>query len=122
MPEITPMKLQCDLVLRGGIASGIVYPRAIAKLAETYDFRSIGGSSAGAIAAAWTAATALAAQHSPLKPVAALAGAEPMSKLLSIATSVVAVQSNFRPRNILLSAQREGPLVVKQTLAQGRGS
>jgi hypothetical protein len=27
MPEITPMKLQCDLVMRGGIASGIVYPR-----------------------------------------------------------------------------------------------
>jgi len=27
------MKLQCDLVMRGGIASGLVYPRAIAKLA-----------------------------------------------------------------------------------------
>jgi hypothetical protein len=35
MPEITPMKLQCDLVMRGGMASGIVYPRAIAKLAES---------------------------------------------------------------------------------------
>ena len=43
MPQIAPMKLQCDLVMRGGIASGLVYPRAIAKLAETYDFRSIGG-------------------------------------------------------------------------------
>ena len=41
-------KLQCDLVMRGGITSGIVYPRAIAKLAETYRFRSIGGTSAGA--------------------------------------------------------------------------
>jgi len=30
-----PEKLQCDLVMRGGITSGIVYPRAIAKLAET---------------------------------------------------------------------------------------
>jgi predicted acylesterase/phospholipase RssA len=49
-------KLQCDLVMRGGITSGIVYPRAIAKLAETYRFRSIGGTSAGAIAAAATAA------------------------------------------------------------------
>jgi len=38
-------KLQCDLVMRGGITSGIVYPRAIAKLAETYNFRSIGGTS-----------------------------------------------------------------------------
>ena len=52
-------KLQCDLVMRGGITSGIVYPRAVAKLAETYDFRSIGGTSAGAIAAAATAAAAL---------------------------------------------------------------
>src|SRR6185436_6372079 len=59
MPEITAIKLQCDLVMRGGIASGLVYPRAIAKLAETYDFRSIGGTSAGAIAAAATAAAAL---------------------------------------------------------------
>jgi hypothetical protein len=49
-------KLECDLVMRGGITSGIVYPRAIAKLAETYNFRSIGGTSAGAIAAAATAA------------------------------------------------------------------
>ena len=62
-------RLQCDIVLRGGITSGIVYPRAIAKLAETYDFRSIGGSSAGAIAAAWTAAAALAAKrgHDPFQ-------------------------------------------------------
>src|SRR6476646_10272744 len=54
-------RLQCDLVMRGGITSGIVYPRAIAKLAETYDFRSIGGTSAGAIAATATAAAALGA-------------------------------------------------------------
>jgi hypothetical protein len=54
-------RLQCDLVMRGGITSGIVYPRAIAKLAETYDFRSIGGTS-GAIAAAATAAAALGAK------------------------------------------------------------
>jgi len=56
-------RLECDLVMRGGITSGIVYPRAIAKLAETYDFRSIGGTSAGAIAAAGTAAAAFGAKH-----------------------------------------------------------
>ena len=55
-------RLECDLVMRGGITSGIVYPRAIAKLAETYDFRSIGGTSAGAIAAAATAAAAYGAK------------------------------------------------------------
>jgi hypothetical protein len=55
-------KLECDLVMRGGITSGIVYPKAIAKLAETYRFRSIGGTSAGAIAAVATAAAAFGAR------------------------------------------------------------
>jgi len=50
-------------VMRGGITSGIVYPRAIAKLAEDYDFRCIGGTSAGAIAATATAAAAYGAKH-----------------------------------------------------------
>jgi len=47
---------QCDLIMKGGITSGIVYPRAIAQLHTRYDFRSIGGASAGAIGAALTAA------------------------------------------------------------------
>lgn len=46
----------CDLVMKGGIASGVVYPTAIAKLSCHYRFQSIGGTSAGAIAAAVTAA------------------------------------------------------------------
>src|SRR6476620_6558444 len=58
-----PEKLECDLVMRGGITSGIVYPRAIANLAETYNFRSIGGTSAGAIAAAATAAAQFGANN-----------------------------------------------------------
>jgi predicted acylesterase/phospholipase RssA len=47
---------ECDLVMKGGVASGIVYPQAILTLAEKYRFRSIGGTSAGAIAAALAAA------------------------------------------------------------------
>ena len=58
-----PDKLECDLVMRGGITSGIVYPRAIAKLAKPYNFRSIGGTSAGAIAAAATAAAQFGANN-----------------------------------------------------------
>jgi len=49
-------RLECDLIMRGGITSGVVYPMAVVKLAERYRFRSIGGTSAGAIAAAVTAA------------------------------------------------------------------
>ncbi|MFI5370290.1 MAG: hypothetical protein ACHQ52_01940 [Candidatus Eisenbacteria bacterium] len=48
--------LECDLVMKGGITSGIVYPPAILRIARKYRFRSIGGTSAGAIAAVLTAA------------------------------------------------------------------
>jgi predicted acylesterase/phospholipase RssA len=49
----------CDIVLEGGAASGIVYPRAIAELSKSYRFQRIGGTSAGAVAAAATAAAEL---------------------------------------------------------------
>jgi predicted acylesterase/phospholipase RssA len=52
-PSDTP---QCDLVMKGGITSGVVYPKLIARLAEKYRFKNIGGTSAGAIAAAACAA------------------------------------------------------------------
>ncbi|MEA2694507.1 MAG: hypothetical protein QOJ16_3894 [Acidobacteriota bacterium] len=45
-----------DVVMKGGITSGVVYPLAVAELAKVFRFRSIGGTSAGAIAAAATAA------------------------------------------------------------------
>jgi predicted acylesterase/phospholipase RssA len=47
----------CDLVMKGGVTSGIVYPSLVLKLAEHYRFASIGGTSAGAIAAALSAAS-----------------------------------------------------------------
>jgi predicted acylesterase/phospholipase RssA len=43
--------LPCDLVMKGGITSGVVYPAAIKRLSEKYVFRNVGGASAGAIAA-----------------------------------------------------------------------
>jgi predicted acylesterase/phospholipase RssA len=47
---------ECDLIMKGGITSGVVYPYAITELAKTYRLRSVGGSSAGAIAATLAAA------------------------------------------------------------------
>lgn len=47
---------ECDIVMKGGITSGVVYPAAVVSLAGKYRFRNIGGTSAGAIAAAVTAA------------------------------------------------------------------
>jgi hypothetical protein len=48
--------LDCDIVMAGGVASGIIYPGAVAMIARRYSFQSIGGTSVGAIAAAVTAA------------------------------------------------------------------
>lgn len=46
----------CDVVMKGGITSGVVYPLALVALADKYRLANIGGTSAGAIAAAAAAA------------------------------------------------------------------
>lgn len=56
----------CDLVMKGGITSGIVYPNAALELSKTYRFKSIGGTSAGAIAAAACAAAAVGERRKTL--------------------------------------------------------
>jgi predicted acylesterase/phospholipase RssA len=48
--------LPCDLVMKGGITSGVVYPLAVCEIAQRFQLRNVGGSSAGAIAAAAAAA------------------------------------------------------------------
>ncbi|WP_298520583.1 patatin-like phospholipase family protein [uncultured Nocardioides sp.] len=48
--------LECDIVMKGGITSGVLYPLAVCELATRYRMRSVGGTSAGAIAAAAAAA------------------------------------------------------------------
>jgi predicted acylesterase/phospholipase RssA len=45
--------------MKGGITSGVIYPRLISRLSQVYTLRSIGGTSAGAIAAAAAAAAQL---------------------------------------------------------------
>lgn len=45
----------CDVVMKGGITSGVVYPLAAVELSKVFKFKNIGGTSAGAIAAAFTA-------------------------------------------------------------------
>jgi len=51
--------LECDVVMKGGITSGVIYPWLVCELAKTYRLRSIGGASAGAIAAGAAAAAEL---------------------------------------------------------------
>ena len=50
---------ECDVIMKGGITSGVIYPRLITTLAKIYTLRSFGGTSAGAIAAAAGAAAQL---------------------------------------------------------------
>src|SRR6516162_6677204 len=47
---------QCDVVMKGGITSGVVYPEALSEIGASYRFRGVGGASAGAIGAAIGAA------------------------------------------------------------------
>ena len=50
----------CDVVMKGGITSGVVYPKAMVTLAKCFRLKYIGGTSAGAIAAAAAAAAEFA--------------------------------------------------------------
>lgn len=62
-PENEPQIQYCDLIMKGGITSGVVYPQLISGLAEKYHFKNIGGASAGAIAAAACAAAEFGRQN-----------------------------------------------------------
>lgn len=64
----------CDVVMKGGITSGVVYPHAVCELAQTYRFRNVGGTSAGAIAAAATAAAEYGREREGFNKLARLPG------------------------------------------------
>lgn len=51
-----PLDRYCDVVLDGGVINGVVYPGMLIELARKFRFRSLGGTSVGAIAAALAAA------------------------------------------------------------------
>lgn len=63
LTETPPYDRYCDLILTGGVASGVVYPWAILELARHYRFKSIGGTSVGAMAAALAAAAEYGRRH-----------------------------------------------------------
>jgi hypothetical protein len=54
----------CDVIMKGGITSGVVYPLALVELARHFRLAHVGGTSAGAIAAA----AAAAAEYGRNKP------------------------------------------------------
>lgn len=70
--EEPPHDRFCDLVLTGGVASGVVYPWAIVEIARAFRFRNIGGTSVGAMAAALAAAAEYGRRTGFEKPFEAL--------------------------------------------------
>jgi hypothetical protein len=54
----------CDVIMKGEITSGVVYPLALTELARQFRLSQVGGTSAGAIAAA-AAAAAEYGRHAP---------------------------------------------------------
>lgn len=53
----------CDLVMRGGVTSGVLYPAAIREIADKFYLVGIGGTSAGAIASCAAAAAEYRRRH-----------------------------------------------------------
>lgn len=87
----------CDLIMKGGITSGVIYPKLIGKLAEHYRLKNIGGTSAGAIAAAGAAAAEFRrhTQHTD-------AGFIQLKKLPEILGETVTVDGGKRSRLLSL--------------------
>ncbi len=52
----TRPECECDVVMKGGITSGVLYPTALYAIGQRYRIRGVGGASAGAIGAALGAA------------------------------------------------------------------
>ena len=65
--DSAPADRFCDVVLTGGVTSGVVYPLALLELARHYRFKHIGGTSAGAMAAALAAAAELQRRHGSVR-------------------------------------------------------
>ncbi len=125
----------CDLIMKGGITSGVVYPLAVAKLANEYQFKSIGGASAGAIAAAGTAAAECGRRHGDLKTFERLAAVattiasqgrlfslfEPTAKARPVFRVLISILSAKGRGAKLLAAARSLPASFPLTAAVGLG-
>jgi len=99
----------CDVVMKGGITSGVVYPLAVTELATAYQFKNIGGASAGAIAAGLAAAAEHARGRGGFLRMAAIPD-EISHRLFSLFQPQPALRPLF---HILLSTLGKRPLAVK---------
>jgi predicted acylesterase/phospholipase RssA len=75
--------LECDLIMKGGVTSGVVYPPAILRLAQVYRFRCIGGASAGAIGAVLAAAAEYGRARAPRDSSAGFSGLAKLNEVVA---------------------------------------
>ncbi|HEX3130592.1 MAG TPA: hypothetical protein VH394_24855 [Thermoanaerobaculia bacterium] len=100
---------ECDIIMKGGITSGVVYPTAVTELAKTYRLRNVGGTSAGAIAAALAAAAEHGRASGGFEKLAGLPGF-----LAANLTSLFQPAPHARPAfEILLAAISPGGKIRK---------
>ncbi|MCI1279132.1 MAG: patatin-like phospholipase family protein [Nitrospira sp.] len=93
-----PVDRFCDLVMKGGITSGVVYPKAIELLSHQYRFKSIGGTSAGAIEAVVTAAAEYQRRHTGSRAGFDLLAGLPMELQQEVAPGKSKLLSLFQPQ------------------------
>lgn len=106
----------CDMVMKGGITSGVIYPLAVCQVARRHRLRNIGGASAGAIAAGAAAAAEYARADDGYQRLAAIPdkvgrdldrlfqptkGTKPAMKVL-----LAALESKGRVRGVLWALLR----------------
>ena len=110
----------CDLVMKGGITSGVVYPTVVEEVAKRFHLVGIAGTSAGAIAASLAAAAEYrrrtTASFEGFEEVGRLAQElEKKGKLLSLFAPDKATQKLFK---LLLETVEDG-IGLKQGLRLG---
>jgi len=105
----------CDLVLKGGVTSGVVYPKALKKLSDAYRFRQVGGTSAGAIAAVFAAAAEYSRDKGGFDKIEGLAD-ELSTTILEKFQPVPELAPLFR---LLLAAQKGKTVGILWALARG---
>ena len=94
-----PADRYCDVVLDGGVINGVVYPGFLMELARKFHFRSVGGTSVGAIAAALAAACEYNRRHgreAGFNEVLAKMPGE-LAEWVDDAKQVTRIQSLFQP-------------------------
>ena len=108
---------ECDIVMKGGVTSGVVYPEAVMELARTYRFRAVGGTSAGAIAAAGAAAAELGRSTGGFERLAELPGWIARDGNLA---SLFQAQRRTQPLlAVLLALTQKGPASAVGTAVAG---